>query len=86
MPISIFIPKTGFLLFIDALDILNSFRISRAIESINYYFFSFLMSLYQSTIHLACKDFKSDNFDGILTSVGSLLFISKPVIIFVVNK
>ena len=38
--------------------------------------FSFITWLYQSTIHLACMGFKSDNLDDILTSVGSFSFWS----------
>ena len=38
--------------------------------------FYFVTLWYQSTIHLACKCFKSDNFDDILTSVGSVPFWS----------
>ena len=38
--------------------------------------FSFITWLYQSTIHLACMGFKSDNLDDILTSVGYFPFWS----------
>ena len=50
-----------------------SYHNSCGIESFNYHFFFLLNVIVPLTVHLTCKGFESDNFDYILTSVGSVL-------------
>ena len=70
--ISIFIPKTGFLLFSWMSLAFSSYQNSCGIKSFNYHFFFHLKLTVPLTVHLTCEDFKSVNFDYILTSVGSV--------------
>ena len=54
----------------------NASKISAELNLLIIIFVYFLTWLYQLTVYLICKGFKSNDFDYILTSVGSVSFWS----------